>query len=339
MLYFDHGLGKAFTNYDSYFDRGVDEDALTFLALANQVIHEFKTDAVTIAEEMSGLPGLAAQRSAGGLGFDYRLAMGIPDFWIRTLKEKADEQWNVAEIFWELTNRRQDEKTISYVESHDQALVGDKTVLFRLADKEMYTHMSLSTPSLVIDRAIALHKLIRLITCSTHGGGYLTFMGNEFGHPEWVDFPREGNNWSYHYARRQWTLASNPTLRYMGLDRFDQAMIALLSAGDLPTGAIKPLLKMESDQVLAFERGSYLFVFNFHPANSYTGYGIGVDPAEYRIVLDTDSTDFGGFGRIDHRITYDAVPLGKVGSGYQVLLYLPNRVGLVLKKIPPKRVR
>ena len=339
MLYFDHGLGKAFTTYDAYFDAGVDEDALIFLAMANQVIHEFRPDAVTIAEDMSGLPGLAAPRKEGGLGFDYRLAMGIPDFWIRTLKEKTDEQWNVSEIFWELTNRRQDEKTVSYVESHDQALVGDKTILFRLADREMYTHMSVNTPSLIIDRAIALHKLIRLVTFTTHGGGYLTFMGNEFGHPEWIDFPREGNNWSYHYARRQWSLAANTNLRYMGLDRFDQAMISLFSDKDIPTGTIRALLKMEADHVLAFERGNYLFVFNFHPVNSYTGYGIAADPAEYRIVLDTDSTDFGGFGRIDHRMTYDATPLGKLGSGYRVILYLPNRVGLVLKKIPPRRVR
>jgi 1,4-alpha-glucan branching enzyme len=294
---------------------------------------------VTIAEDMSGLPGLAAPLTEGGLGFDYRLAMGIPDFWIRTLKEKTDEQWNVSEIFWELTNRRQDEKTVSYVESHDQALVGDKTIIFRLADREMYTHMSVNTPSLIIDRAIALDKLIRLLTFATHGGGYLNFMGNEFGHPEWIDFPREGNNWSYHYARRQWSLAANPDPRYMGLNRFDQAMISLISEEDLHTGTIKAILKMEIDHVLAFERGDHLFIFNFHPVNSYTGYGIAADPAEYRIVLNTDSKKFGGFGRIDDHMTYDAVPLGKLGSGYQVLLYLPSRVGLVLKKIPPRRVR
>lgn len=339
MLYYDHGLGRSFNSYDAYFDAGVDEDALVFLTMANQVVHEFRPDAVTIAEDMSGLPGLAASRADGGLGFDYRLAMGIPDFWIRTLKEKTDEQWNVSEIFWELTNRRKDEKTVSYVESHDQALVGDKTILFRLADSEMYTHMSVNTPSLIIDRAIALHKLIRLVTFTSHGGGYLTFMGNEFGHPEWIDFPREGNNWSYHYARRQWSLADNPNLRYGELDRFEQAMIALFPDQQGSTGAIKPILKMESDHVLAFERDNHLFVFNFHPVNSYTGYGIAADPAEYRILLDTDSRDFGGFGRIDHRMTYDAVPLGKLGSGYQVILYLPSRVGLVLQKIPPRRVR
>jgi len=339
MLYYDHGLGRDFASYDAYFNAGVDEDALVYLALANALIHESKPEAISIAEDMSGLPGLAAPLPEGGLGFDYRLAMGIPDFWIRTLKEKPDEEWNVSGIWWELTNRRQDEKTVSYVESHDQALVGDKTVIFRLADKEMYTHMAVNTPSLIIDRAIALHKMIRLVTLSTHGGGYLTFMGNEFGHPEWIDFPREGNGWSYHYARRLWSLASNPLLKYIGMDRFDQAMIRLFSDEDLHTGQIISVLNMDRDHVLAFRRGDHLFVFNFHPVNSYTGFGINCDAAEYRIVLDTDRLEFGGFGRIDGTMAYDAFPLGKLGSGYQLKLYLPCRIGLVLKKITTPHAR
>ena len=338
MLYFDHGLGKAFTNYDAYFDAGIDEDALVYLGLANFLIHEIKPEAITIAEDMSGLPGLAAPVGEGGLGFDYRLAMGIPDFWIRLLKETPDESWNVGQILWELTNRRADEKTISYVESHDQALVGDKTVIFRLADKEMYTHMARTTPSLIIDRAIALHKMIRLITVSTHGGGYLNFMGNEFGHPEWIDFPRPGNDWSYQYARRQWNLADNPNLRYMGLNEFDRQLIGLIQT--VPqTNPIRTILIQEKDQVVAFERGNLIFVLNFNPSTSFTGYGIGVKPAEYEIILNSDSQQFGGFGRIDDTITYDAQPLGKLGSDYQILLYLPSRVGLVFKTIPPKRVR
>jgi 1,4-alpha-glucan branching enzyme len=338
MLYYDHGLGKAFTNYDAYFDAGIDEDALIYLGMANSLIHEIKPDAITVAEDMSGLPGLAAQVGEGGLGFDYRLAMGIPDFWIRLLKETPDENWNVGQILWELTNRRADEKTVSYVESHDQALVGDKTVIFRLADKEMYSHMARVTPSLIIDRAIALHKMIRLITVSTHGGGYLNFMGNEFGHPEWIDFPRPGNDWSYQYARRQWDLADNKDLRYFGLNEFDRQLISLIqTVGQI--SPIRTILIQEKDQVLAFERGNLIFVFNFNPMTSYTGYGIAVKPAEYNVILNSDSQQFGGFGRIDENITYDAQPMGKLGSDYQLLLYLPSRVGLVFKAIPPKRVR
>jgi 1,4-alpha-glucan branching enzyme len=340
MLYYDHGLGRDFTSYDAYFNNGVDEDALVYIALANKLIHELNPAALTIAEDMSGLPGIASPIADGGLGFDYRLSMGVPDFWIRTLKEKADEQWNVSELFYELTNRRHDEKTISYSESHDQALVGDKTIIFRLADKEMYSHMSKSTPSLIIDRALSLHKIIRFLTLATHGGGYLNFMGNEFGHPEWIDFPREGNNWTYKHARRQWHLAEDPSLRYAGLEHFDQAMIKLLNKEEISVME-KPrlVLSNDTDQVLAFIREPFLFVFNLNPERSFTNYGIAADPSEYRIVLNSDSRDFEGFGRIDENIDYSAEPLGKIGSGFQIRLYLPSRVGLALRKIPTPRAR
>ncbi len=212
MLYYDHGLGKAFGSYSDYYDGGQDTDAITYLTLANSLIHQLKPHAITIAEEMSGMPGLAIPFRDGGIGFDYRMAMGIPDYWIKTLKEKKDEDWHPTSIFWELTNRRADEKTISYVESHDQALVGDKTVIFRLIDAAMYWHMTVGDKDPVVARGIALHKMIRLVTLATINGGYLNFMGNEFGHPEWIDFPREGNGWSYKYARRQWELVDREDL-------------------------------------------------------------------------------------------------------------------------------
>ncbi|MDD4812114.1 MAG: alpha amylase C-terminal domain-containing protein [Bacteroidales bacterium] len=339
MLYLDHGLGKAFTSYHDYFNENVDEDALTYLGLANLLIHELNPYAVTIAEDMSGMPGLASKPESGGLGFNYRLSMGIPDFWIKIIKEIPDEQWIMSQIFYELTNRRIEEQTISYAESHDQALVGDKTIIFRLADRDMYTHMSKLTPSLIIDRALALHKLIRLVTLATHGGGYLNFMGNEFGHPEWIDFPRQGNNWSYHYARRQWHLAEDADLKYAGLQKFDQKMISFFSSIKFPDS--EPLafvLAQDADNVLAFQRSGYLFVFNFHPSQSYTGYGIPAEPADYTIELNTDHLDFEGFGRIDDTMLYSAEPLGKLGSGYQVRLYLPARTGIVLKRIRPAKV-
>lgn len=340
MLYFDHGLGKAFTSYDDYFNAGVDDDAIVYLALANELIHEIDPSGVTVAEDMSGMPGLAASNENGGFGFDYRLSMGIPDFWIKILKEQSDEEWNVSSIFWELTNRRRDEKTVSYAESHDQALVGDKTVIFRLADKEMYTHMARNLQSLIIDRALALHKMIRLITLATNGGGYLTFMGNEFGHPEWIDFPRLGNNWSYHYARRQWHLADDPNLRYNGLLQFDRAMISLFKNRDgYKDSPTQLVVSNEHDHVIAFGRSGFLYVFNFHPSVSYTGYGISSDASEYRIVLNTDNPEFGGFGLIDESLIYGAEPIGKIGSGYRLHLYLPARTGLVFRKIVPERIR
>jgi 1,4-alpha-glucan branching enzyme len=328
MIYRDHGLGSSVSSYDHYFGGNVDEDAMAYLALANEVIHEVRPDAITVAEEVSGMPGLAAPRSQGGVGFNYRLAMGVPDYWIKLLKHVQDEHWNVAEIWREISSRRVDERTIGYAESHDQALVGDKTLIFWLADQEMYWKMRTSDQSLVIDRAIALHKMIRLVTLGTAGNGYLNFIGNEFGHPEWVDFPREGNNWSYHYARRQWSLRDNPDLRYRYLADFDQAMIELAAR----TGALEhewPYKHYEhvGDQVLAFERGGLLFVFNFNPNHSFEGRRISCRSGSYRIVLCSDANAFGGFDRIDTSIEYVTT-----GEHPELSLYLPARTAVVLAR-------
>ncbi|MFN8209026.1 MAG: alpha amylase C-terminal domain-containing protein [Bacteroidales bacterium] len=341
MLYLDHGLGRDFTGYNMYFDDQEDEDAIVYLMLANKLIHELYPQAITIAEDMSGMPGLAAPQVSGGYGFDFRLAMGTPDYWIKIIKELPDEKWNVNELYHELTNRRADEKTINYVESHDQALVGDQTVIFRLIGKHMYDCMAKTSQSLVVDRGLALHRMIRLITAATAGSGYLNFMGNEFGHPEWIDFPREGNNWSYHYARRQWSIADDPLLRYHWLGEFDQDMIALISSSNL---YLQPFpvwtYGSEPDQVLAFERENYLFVFNFHPSRSYTDYGVKVNPGKYRIVLNTDDFKYGGFGRIDQSLIFYAQVLGKLSStGDNYLkLYLPCRTAIVFNKIATRKL-
>ncbi|TCO07953.1 alpha amylase C-terminal domain-containing protein [Natronoflexus pectinivorans] len=333
MLYTHHGLEKAFTSYDDYFDGSLDDDAVLYLTLANKLIHEIHPKAISVAEEMSGLPGITAATNEDGLGFDYRLSMGVPDFWIKLIKEKADEEWQVGTLFHELTQHRPEEKVISYAESHDQALVGDKTIIFRLADKEMYDHMAIDHPSLVVDRAIALHKMIRLLTLSTAYGGYLNFMGNEFGHPEWIDFPREGNNWSYHYARRQWSLFDNEKLKFRWLGMFDKAMIDLARKHSL-NGIPEIYLKMdnETDQVLAFERGSLLFVFNFNPSVSYTDYGIPVYPGKFRIVLSADNPEYGGFDRVDERTIHFSQPVPLNKSHHQVKLYIPARTAFVLER-------
>ncbi|MCB8994057.1 MAG: alpha amylase C-terminal domain-containing protein [Bacteroidales bacterium] len=332
MLYYDHGLNRDFTNYNMYFDGGQDEDGICYLGLANALIHENNPSALSVAEEMSGYPGLAANLSDGGLGFDYRMAMGTPDYWIKVIKERADEDWNVGEMYYELTNKRIEEKTIGYAESHDQALVGDQTIIFRLIGKEMYYSMDKLTENLIVDRGIALHKMIRLLTLATAGNGYLNFMGNEFGHPEWIDFPRLGNDWSYHYARRQWSLADNHLLRYHQLGEFDNAMIHLVSENKFFKGAYPGLFhENTSGQVLGFERGDFFFVFNFNPSSSFTDYGLNAPPSKYSVVLDTDQPEFGGQGRIDHNFTYRTLPV-KNSSSHYLKLYLPARTGLVLKK-------
>jgi 1,4-alpha-glucan branching enzyme len=339
MLYYDHGLSRDFTNYGMYYDGQEDEDAITYLALANRLIKQVNPGAITIAEEMSGMPGLAAPLESGGYGFDFRMAMGVPDYWIKIIKEIPDENWNVSALYYELTSKRAEEKTISYAESHDQALVGDKTIIFRLMDKEMYFSMSKSIPSIIIDRGIALHKMIRLITAATGGGGYLNFMGNEFGHPEWIDFPREGNNWSYKYARRQWNLVDDPLLRYQYLGDFDRAMIGLIREGQLYNNLYCRLIAdNQPDQVLAFERGDYVFVFNFNPSRSYTDYGISAGPGKYRIVLNTDNATFGGNGYVDEKLVYMARGQIRHGAPVYLQLYIPCRSALVLKRTKTPRV-
>ncbi len=333
MLYYDHGLGKNFTDYGMYYDGSQDEDAIVYLTLANKLIHETKPHAITIAEEMSGMPGLATPLEAGGYGFNYRLAMGIPDFWIKTIKEIPDEHWDVGNIYYELTSRRMDESTISYAESHDQALVGDQTLFFRLTGAEIYTHMDRASNSIVIDRAIALHKIIRLITLTTAGSGYLSFMGNEFGHPEWIDFPRKDNDWSYLYARRQWSLSENKLLKYSWLLNFDKAMTALAEEGNLFSEKTTSLKHSNTpNQVLAYSRKDYLFVFNFNFANSYTEYPIPVTPGSYHTVFTTDDIEFGGQGRVDSSIEH--ITIGGVNDDglENLMLYIPTRTGIVLKR-------
>ncbi len=335
MLYYDHGLGKAFGSYADYYDGGQDTDAITYLTLANMLIHAVRPHAITIAEEMSGMPGLAMPVREGGIGFDYRMAMGIPDYWIKTLKEKRDDDWHPTSIFWELTNRRADEKTISYVESHDQALVGDKTVIFRLIDAKMYWHMSVGDNDADVARGMALHKMIRLVTLGTINGGYLNFMGNEFGHPEWIDFPREGNGWSHKYARRQWDLVDRQDLKYRFLNAFDNAMIALVSrVHNFQSRHIRKLWEKDDDQVLAFMRGDLVFVFNFSPTRSYRDYGILAPAGSYIPVLCSDDPAFGGFGNIDMKVKHLTIPdpLFEPAGMARLPLYLPARTAMVLRR-------
>ena len=330
MLYHDHGLGTAFTDYGKYFSMNTDTEAVTYLQLANEMIRQVNPHAITIAEDTSALPGLALPIKDGGVGFDYRLAMGEPDMWIKLLKEVSDEHWDLNHIYYELAGRRPKEKVIGYCESHDQALVGDKTIMFRLCDSEMYTAMNKGSQSLVIDRGMALHKIIRLITLTLGGEGYLTFMGNEFGHPEWIDFPREGNGWSYHYCRRQWSLAMNQDLRYHYLDDFEKAMIAMVKKYRVVSGHDHQLLVHNGDKVMAYTKGKALFVYNLHPTQSFEGYQIPVAEAgEYTVVMSTDDFAYGGFGRIHHE-TYTAKVQPDGRLGFQ--LYLPARTAMVLVK-------
>ena len=323
MLYRDHGLGKPFTSYDDYFSDNVDEEAVTYLGLAHLLIRQGAPGAISVAEDVSGFPGLGAPVGDGGLGFDYRLAMGVPDCWFKLAKDISDDDWSMHWLWHELTNHRPEERAISYVESHDQALVGGKSFIFEMIDAEMYGAMHAGSESLRVERGVALHKLARLATCAAADGGYLNFMGNEFGHPEWIDFPREGNGWSCAKARRQWSLRDDAALRFKALGDFDAALMALAGAAwdDAPPVLVKA---DDGDKILAFRRGSWLIALNFHPARSYEDYGLLVPPGSYRLVLSTDEARFGGWDRVA-----PAAPSSTTDSWLR--LYLPARTGLVFQ--------
>ncbi|MFT5873529.1 MAG: 1,4-alpha-glucan branching enzyme [Clostridium sp.] len=335
MLYHHQGLGVSFSDYSKYFSMDTDIEAITYLQFANDLIREVKPNAVTIAEDMSGMPGMCLPVDFGGIGFDYRLSMGVPDLWVKILKELPDEKWSMNQIWHELTSRRPKEKNIGYSESHDQALVGDKTLMFRLGGKDMYFHMGKSDDNLIISRAIELHKLIRFITITLGGEGYLNFMGNEFGHPDWIDFPREGNNWSYKYARRQWSLMENKELKYEYLSNFDREMVALLKANNVLSATdVENLWTDEEHKLLAYRKGGLVFLFNFNASVSFSEYELPTcEMGEYKIVFNSDEEVFGGLSRIATDYIYHTKKLSHRKNKIGVTIYSPSRTVMVLKKL------
>lgn len=333
MMYFHHGNAGNFDQW-KYFTDGVEFDAVTYLQLANKLIHTINPSAISIAEDVTGMPGLTSPQRDGGIGFDFRLGMGIPDFWVETLRSKRDEDWSMNDIWYVLNNRKPEVNTVAYCESHDQSLVGDKTIAFWLMDKEMYFHMQVDDNHPVIERGIALHKMIRLVTIALGGQAYLNFIGNEFGHPEWVDFPREGNNWSHWYARRQWSLVDNPNLKYKFLAAFDKAMLKLVAEYNILHSGYGTQLNMdENNKTLVFEKAGLIFVFNFHVYNSIPDYEFVVpEPGTYNIVLNSDNSAFGGWGRIDENIDYFTFTNPANGNAY-LKIYNVNRAVQVFKRI------
>lgn len=333
MMYFHHGNNPVSGPLD-YFINGVEWDAITYLQLANHLIHQINPNAISIAEDVTGMPGLTFPIEEGGIGFDYRLGMGIPDFWIKLLKESRDEEWDIHEIWNVLNNRLPGVKTVAYAESHDQALVGDKTLAFWLMDKEMYFHMSKEDQNIVVDRGIALHKMMRFLTLSLGGNAYLNFMGNEFGHPEWIDFPREGNNWSFQYARRQWSLKDDNTLKYHYLSDFDKDMIDIVKQKEILSHEFATQINMDdTNKTIIFSKGNILFIFNFHPFNSIPDYEIKLDSGgSYKVLLNTDNTKYGGHGRIDENLEY-FTQFNSQNNSNILKIYATNRTAIMLEKI------
>ncbi len=331
MLYHDHGLGTDFNDNSKYFSMNTHVEAITYLQLANELIHAVNPKAITVAEDMSGMPGMCLPIEDGGCGFDYRLAMGLPDMWIRTVKEQGDESWDIGKMWGDMCLRRPGEGTVAYVESHDQALVGDKTMIFRLADAGMYTDMNKDCHNPVIDRAIALHKMMRLFTLAGGGEAYLNFMGNEFGHPEWIDFPREGNGWSFHYCRRQWSLYKNGFLKYEWLGNFDRDIVHLAKEHNIfEQRMADQLLYKGPEQTLVFKRKGLIFAFNWSPSNSLTNVLVPVpEKKDYMLKLSSDDTIYGGFGQVQPMV----YPVKEFNGQYFIELYMPARTALVFEEI------
>ncbi|MBQ8496953.1 MAG: alpha amylase C-terminal domain-containing protein [Clostridia bacterium] len=330
MLYKDHGLGVHFMSEAQYFSDNTDVDAIIYLQLANELIREINPKAITIAEDMSGMPGMCMPIREGGMGFDYRLAMGIADMWIKTVSKDHIEDWQIKDIWREMCLRREAEKTVAYVESHDQALVGDQTMIFRLAKDHIYEDMDKACHNPIIDKAIAVHKMARLFTISAGGEAYLNFMGNEFGHPEWIDFPREGNNWSFEYCRRQWSLQENPFLKYMGLGEFDRDMLKVIGTSDIFKEFLPQLLVMnEEKKSIVYMRDDLIFAFNFHPENDYEAHLPMLEKADFALILSSDDEKYDGYGRMKN-------PEKEVqifSSEDYLDLTIPSFTALVLKKV------
>ncbi|MEG0795635.1 MAG: alpha-amylase family glycosyl hydrolase [Odoribacter sp.] len=330
VIYWDHGIHRDFTSYACYYDGNEDEAAITYLTLANRLIHEVNPEAITIAEDVSGMPGLGMAIEEGGMGFDFRMSMGTPECWMKLVKYKPDELWKMEELYYELTNKREDEHTISYVECHDQAIVGNLTLFFRMLQRDIYTSMVDRFRTLKVERGMSLHMMIRLLTLTTAGDGYLTFMGNEFGHPEWIDLPRKGNLWSYEKARRLWSLVDDQRLLFHFLNDFDRAMIALVKSAGFLVERPQLLVVNEEKQLLIIKRKDYIFVFNFSPQRSYAEFVFAADPGKYQMVLNTDSHCFNGGGRlVDDQEHFTMFRKG----GQTLCLYIPTRIAMVLRKI------
>ncbi len=333
MLYENHGLGAAFTSYNQYYSLNTNVDARIYLTLANELVHTVNDKALTIAEDMSGMPGMCLPRESGGFGFDFRLSMGVPDMWIKLIKDSAMENWDVMYIWSELCAARPGEKSISYCESHDQALVGDKTIIFRLADAEMYTGMHKSYHSLSMDTAIDMHKLIRFLTLTLAGDGYLNFMGNEFGHPEWIDFPREGNAWSYHYARRQWSLVHNKDLKFEWLASFDKDMMNFVYKHKVLCGEKPEKIWLDQQKnIIIFRRGDLIYIFNLHPTWSQQEVFVSCDlsgKGKYKVIFSSDDAEYGGQERISKEHVYYA-DNEEYGFGFRI--YMPCRTAAVIKR-------
>lgn len=328
MLYKDFGVDDNFSHTGRCFygkdgkPRTNNEGEL-YIALANHLIHEINPKGISIAEEFSGMPGLTCLPKDGGLGFDARFAMGIPDYWEKFIKKPQD----LGSMWYEMNNHRPYDHTISYVECHDQCINGHDAMIWRLLGDDMYNAMLMETETWKVSRGLAFYRLMRLITLATADKGYLNFMGNEFGHPEWLD--------AEEHAHRQWRLAEDTSLKYACLNAWDQAQMQLVSDNieSFKTPAMFRYIH-EDKRLLAFERGALLFVFNFNETQAFSDLCFAVTPGKYLEILSSDERRFAGHDNL--RITEPPLehftqPCFDPNLG-DITLYIPPMIVLVLKR-------
>ncbi|KAH7682202.1 1,4-alpha-glucan branching enzyme protein [Dioscorea alata] len=188
------------------------------------MLHELHPDIITIAEDATFYPGLCESTTQGGLGFDYYVNLSVTDLWLWLLQDVPDQAWSMSKIVNVLVNSQSsNRRMLVYCENHNQSISGGRSFAEILFGNNNQNFIGLEDFEF---RGSSLHKMIRLISFSIGGSAYLNFMGNEFGHPNRVEFPMESNNYSFAFANRKWDLLKDKGL-HMGLFNFDKEMMKL----------------------------------------------------------------------------------------------------------------
>ena len=323
ILYNDHGIGHTGFTDNDYLGSNLNQSGLLYLVLLCKLAHELRPDFILIAEDVSGLPGLARPALLGGVGFDYRLQMGLPDFFESVAKDVMDDGISPSRIWHALVSRRFDERHIGYVESHDQAIVGGQSLIFRLLGPKMYTDMHAETQSHDVHLAVAVVNVAKSIVFFLGGEAWMSFIGNEFGHPDWVEFPTPDNDDCFEYAYRKWYLATDSALMYEKMAAFDrdlmhQRKIAVTWDESYMTA---PLLD-DNRKLSVFHRDRVVLVCNTTTDVSYEDVWVPVpEQGNYRVILSTEEHRYGGYGRVNENMQYATIAVD--GNAY-IRLYVPS---------------
>ncbi|KAG8075748.1 hypothetical protein GUJ93_ZPchr0006g43795 [Zizania palustris] len=335
MLYTHNGFSTFTGAMEEYCNQYVDKDALIYLILANEMLHELHPDIITIAEDATFYPGLCEPTTQGGLGFDYWVNLSIPEMWLWHLENVPGQEWSMNKIMKVLISKNCN--MLSYVENHNQSISGRKSFAEIILHKEKCSNNSVSDDG--IFRACSLLKIIKLLTFSTSGGAYLNFIGNEFAHPKRIEFPMSGNDYSFGLANRQWELLEKGVHKH--IFNFDKDLMSLDGKERLILRGSPNIHHCDDTSMfISFTRGPFLFVFNFNPDATSGLYSVGVDEAgEYQLILNTDETKYGGRGELKSNQYMKRTSDNRVGGCRNSLeLALPSRSAHVYKLVRILRI-